>query len=248
MKGARETTATGQTAEHFLQRAVAARSSATRARYARQGLASRAPMDRVTQSMLLRQLYLAHFEQQQFERAAELAQQMLALRVMTDVCHHDIARVLVLLHDVDAAVGHLRLAARTAPARRRAFHLWTLGSVLYMAGRLDLAQGALVRAIRWSTTDRPLIEAQLALVRLARREPVQDLDEMIEQLQAAACGQGYGRFVLGMLCEHAGRIEEAERYFRNFVQRTLSARPAVAIALQAEVQLAESRLCALHVN
>jgi tetratricopeptide (TPR) repeat protein len=248
MKGAREMPETCHTAEHFLQRAVGARSAVTRARYARQGLASRAPMDRTTQSLLLRQLYLAHFEQQQFLRAFEIGQQMLSLRVMPDVCHHDLARVMVLLGDIDGAVGHLRLAARSAPARRRAFHLWTLGSVLYVAGRLELAHGALVRALRWSTTDRPLVAAQLALVRLARCESVDDLHRVIEQLQAAPCGQGYGRFVLGMLCAHAGRLDEAQRYLRNFVQRTRAARPAVAIALDAELQLAESRLSALHMN
>jgi len=248
MKGVREMPATCQTAEHFLERAVGARSAVSRARYARQGLASRAPIDRVTQSMLLRQLYLAHFEQQQFERAAEIGQQMLSLRVMPDVCHHDLARVMVLLDDIDGAVGQLRLAARTAPARRRAFHLWTLGSVLYLAGRLDLAQGALVRALRWSTTDRPLVAAQLALVRLARSESISDLQQVIEQLQAAPCGQGYGRFVLGMLCVHAERLQEAARHLRDFVQRTRASRPAVAIALEAELRLAESRLSELHVN
>jgi tetratricopeptide (TPR) repeat protein len=248
MKRVRETAATPRTAEGFLQRAMSARSAAVRARYARQGLASRAPLDKVTQSMLLRQLYLALFEQRAFEQAQQIAEQMVQLRVLPDVCHHDLARVLAALDDVDGAAGQLRLAARVAPASRRAFHLWTLGSVLFLAGRLDAAQSAFLRALRWSTTDRPLYEGHLALVRAARNEPVENLDEVIRALQEAACGQGYGRFVLGLLCLHADRLIDAERYLTAFVQRTRSGRAALSIALQSELALADQRLAELHVN
>jgi len=198
--------------------------------------------------MLLRQLYLAHFEQEQFEKALDIAEQMLELGMLPDVCHQDLARVLVVLGDVDAAADHLRLAARAAPARRRAFHLWTLGSVLFLAGKLVDAEGAMRRAVRWGTTDRPLYVAHLALLRLEQGESVPRLDEIIEQLEEAACGQGYGRFVLGMLCSHAGRPADAERYLQAFVKRTRTSRKALELSLAGELAIAEERLRATTLN
>lgn len=248
MRRAREAAAASRTVESLLQRAIAARSAASRERYARLGLASRAPLDREIQSMLLRQLYLAYFEQHRFDRALEVAEQMLALRVLPDVCHHDAARAMAALSDTQGAEGHLRLAARTAPARRRAFHLWTLGSMLFLAGRHDLAEAALVRAIRWSSTDRPLYVGHLALVRLARKGRVDDLEEMIARLTESPCGQGYGRFVLGMLCSYAGHRANAKRYLQNFLSRTRAGPAALAIALAGELALAEERLRELDVN
>ncbi len=236
------------TPEDMLQRAMATRSAAARARYARQGLATDARLDRVTQAMLLRQLYLAHFEQRHFRRAVEIAEQALALDTLPDVCHQDAARALVPLGDIDGASDHLRLAARCAPARRRSFHLWTLGSVLFLAERLDEAEGALVRAVRWSTTDRPLVAGHLAVVRIERGEPVPNLDDLIDRLDAAPCGQGYGRFVLGLMCAHAGRVRDAERHLRSFIDRTRAGRAAVAIALAAELATAEQRLASLKIN
>lgn len=248
MKRAREGASPVASAEAFLQKAMAATSAAARARLARQGLASRAPIDRVTQSMLLRQLYLALFEQRQLEAAREIAEQMIPIGVLPDVSHHDLARVLSALDDVDGAAGQLRLAARTAPASRRAFHLWTLGSVLYMARKYEGARSALLRAIRWSTSDRPLYEGHLALVSLAQHAKAEDLAGVISRLQEAPCGQGYGRFVLGMLCWHAQRPQDAQRYLRAFVSRTRAGRPALRIALEQELALAEKRLQELEVN
>jgi tetratricopeptide (TPR) repeat protein len=228
--------------ETLLQRAIGSRTASSRAKYARMGLASRAPLDRTTQSMLLRQLYLAHFERQDFLKSLEIAEQMIELDTLVDVCRQDAARALVALGDVDSAVDHLRLAARGAPARRRAFHLWTLGSVLYLAGRLDEAEGALRRAVRWGTTDRPLYEAHLALIRLEAGQTVEDLAEVVERLEEAPCGQGYGRFVLGMLCMRCGRHADGEAYLRSFVKRTKEGRKAMVLSLAGEVAVAEERL------
>lgn len=232
--------------EDLLQRAMAAQSPTARARYAQQGLACPQRLDRTTHAMLLRQLYLAHFEQRHFRRALQIANQMLKLHVLPDVCHQDVARTLLVLGDADGAADHLRLASRIAPARRRAFHLWTLGSVLFLVERYDQACQALERAVRWSTTDRPLYTAHLALARLMRHETVEDLAELIDRLEEAPCGQGYGRFVLGLLCVHAGRIDQAQRYLKAFVNRTRAGRPAMALSLAGEVQLAEEQLLALQ--
>jgi tetratricopeptide (TPR) repeat protein len=158
------------------------------------------------------------------------------------VVHQDAARAALAAGDVDEAVSHLRRAARRGPASRRPFHLWTLGSVLFLAQRYDEATAALERAVRWGTRDRPLYKAHLALVRIAAGEVLPDLQSTIDDLAAAPCGQGYGRFVLGHLAYAAGVWPVARRYLDAFVRRTRSSRPVLAIALAAELSMARSTL------
>jgi tetratricopeptide (TPR) repeat protein len=233
----RESASAAKTPEHHLQKAMAARSASVRAKYARLGLSARARLDRTTQAMLLRQLYLAQFEARRFEEARDIAVQLISLQVLADVAHQDAARACQALGDIDRAMGHLRLAARSCPASRRAFHLWTLGGLLYLEGKYGQAVSALTRAARWGTTDKPLYIGHLA--RCAQGESLINLDGIIDQLEAAPCGQGYGRFVLGRLCSYAGRRDEAIRYLQAFVRRTHRGRPALGIALEGE--LAEAR-------
>ncbi len=230
------------TPETMLQRAIAAKTATTRAKYARLGLSTEQPLDRTTQSLLLRQLYLSYFESENFEKALEIAEQILALGIMLDVCRQDMARTLLSLGQLDAAVEHLRLAARAAPASRRSFHWWTLGSVLYLAGRLEEAEGALRRAVRWGTTARPLYDAQLALIQLEMGQSVADVDDVVERLEEAPCGQGYGRFALGMLCLRAGFASKGEHYLRLFLKRLHQGRKATALSLSGEIAIAQEQL------
>jgi tetratricopeptide (TPR) repeat protein len=227
---------------------MAARSARTRAKYAKLGLAATSRIDRTTQAMLLRQLYLAHYEGRRFARALEVAVQLIRLQVLTDVAHQDAARACQALGEVTQAVGHLRLAARSSPASRRAFHLWTLGSLLYLEQRYSEAASALSRASRWGTTDKPLYIGHLALARLSQGERLPELDRIIEQLEAAPCGNGYGRFVLGKLCGYAGRRTEAVRYLEAFVRRTTGGRAALTIALEGELAEAKRTLGEMRGN
>jgi tetratricopeptide (TPR) repeat protein len=236
------------TPEDMLHKAMAARSPAARARWAKQGLAARAPLDKTTQAMLLRQLYLSNYEGRRFRAAWELALQAVELDVLSDVLHQDAARAALALGDVDAAVSHLRIAARRGPPSRRPFHLWTLGSALFMAHRYAEALSALERAVRWGTRDKPLYRAHLALVRLASGEPVSDLQTTLDELAGAPCGQGYGRFVLGHLAYAAGAWPAAHRYLEAFVRRTDAARPSLAIALEAELKMARATLAKMSAN
>jgi len=206
-----------------------------RALWARRGLARRGPLDRTTQSMLLRQLYLALYESRRFAEALAAAEQNLELGVLRDVIHQDAARACSAMSDVDGAAGHLRLAARTAPAARKAFHWWTLGSVYFLARRYPEAAAALARAARWGTSDRPLYQGHLAVVQCAQGKRRRDLGVLMDRLAEVPAGQGYGRFVLGQMAFYGGRIEEAKRYLNAFVRRTVSGRAAMAIALDAEV-------------
>jgi hypothetical protein len=132
--------------------------------------------------MLLRQLYLSHMEARRFADALSVAEQMVEGAVMADVAHQDAARACLGLTDPARAIVHLRIASRVSPPTRRAFHLWTLGSVLYFAGRHREAIGALGRAARWGTTDKPLYRGQLALARISAGEPSGNLRIVRERL------------------------------------------------------------------
>jgi tetratricopeptide (TPR) repeat protein len=236
------------TPEDCLRRAMAAKTPLSRAKYARQGLATRAPLDPTTHAMLLRQLYLSHFEALRFEEAHDIALQAIALDVLSDVLLQDAARAALASGDLEAALAHLRTAARKAPASRRPFHQWTLGSILFLAQRYDEAITALARASRWGTRDKPLYRAHLALAKIAAGLTVSDLQETITLLAEAPCGQGYGRFVLGHLAYGAGEWHAARRYLEAFVKRTNAARPAMVLALDGELRMAKATLKKMAAN
>jgi tetratricopeptide (TPR) repeat protein len=229
------------TPEVLLRKATLARTSGTRAKYAERGLAHRGSLDRTTRTMLLRQLYLSHMEGKRFADALAVAEQMLEGAVMPDVARQDAARACLGLGDRDGALLHLRIASRVSPPGRRAFHLWTLGSLLFLAGRHREASGALSRAARWGTTDKPLYRAQLALARCASGESV-SIETFRERLEEAACGQGYGQFVLGALANEQGDYAAAERYLTTFVRRTTGGRIALVVALSGELAFAKRLL------
>lgn len=231
--------------EDILQRAIGATTPRARRLWARRGLSLRSPLDRTTQSLLLRQLYLSYYEDRRFEKASQISEQLVALDVLPDVAQQDAARAKQALGDIDGAASHLRLAARVGPASRRAFHYWTLGSLYFLAHRYPEAIAALTRAARWGTTDKPLYQAHLALARCAEGKPVDDIDAVIQRLAEAPSAQGYGRFVLGHLLVHANRPAEARRHLEAFVRRTTTGRAAMAIALDGEVARARETLASI---
>jgi tetratricopeptide (TPR) repeat protein len=234
--------------EEMLRKAMVARSPAARARWARQGLAAPAPIDKTTHAMLLRQLYLSRYETHRFGDAYAVALEALALDVLRDVLHQDAARAALAAGEVDRAVSHLRIAARRGPPSRRPFHWWTLGATLFLAHRYAEAIPALERAVRWGTRDKPLYRAHLALVRIASGERVDGLQATIDELAAAPCGQGYGRFVLGHLAYAAGAWPAAHRYLEAFLRRVDGSRRLLAIALGAEVKMARATLGKMAAN
>lgn len=244
MSRTRAAAAESVTPEGLLRKATLARTSGLRAKYAMRALDGGGRITRTTRAMLLRQLYLSHMEARRFAEAYRVACDIVALDVMQDVARQDAARACLGLGDHDGAVSHLRLASRVSPPSRRAFHLWTLGSVLYLAGRHRDAIGALSRASRWGTTDRPLYQAQLALSRLASGEPIapEELALLRERLAEAPCGQGYGQFVLGELAFAARDFDAARAYLRGFVRRSTGGRVALAVALSGEIARARRLL------
>jgi tetratricopeptide (TPR) repeat protein len=234
--------------EDYLQRAMQAKTPNARGNWARKGLAFPGDLDPTTQVMLLRQLYLSHFAASRFGEACEAAEQAAELGVLTDVLHHDAARAKHALGDVDGAVQHLRLAARLGPPRRRAFHWWTVGSVLFLARRHDEAIDALRRAARWGTTDKPLYQGHLALAKCHAGQPVRGLRDVIDRLAACSAGRGYGRFVLGQLAYETSRYKDARRYLQAFIKRTDSSQLPMQIALRGELEMARDTLMALEAS
>ena len=234
------------TPELLLRKATLARTSGTRAKYATRGLAISAGLDRTTRALLLRQLYLSHMEARAFSEALVAAEQMIEADIMPDVARQDAARACLGLGERERAIAHLRLASRVSPPARRAFHLWTLGSVLYLMGQHREAAGALMRASRWGTTEKPLYLAQAALARRAAGESGLDLAALRERLADAPCGQGYGQFVLGELAYQAGDFLAGRQYLRLFIRRITSGRVALQVALSGEVSHARRLLRAMR--
>lgn len=235
--------------EDWLKKAMSSKSSASRARYARLGLATRAPLDKTTQAMLLRQLYLSLFEDEKFEDARKVAAQAVELGVLRDVLLQDAARAALAQGDLEAALSDLRAAARYCPASRRAFHHWTLGSILFLAQRYEEAESALTRAARWGTHDKPLYRAHLLLCQIASGgSSPDDVQEAFERLQEAPCGQGYGRFVLGHLAYAAGQWRIAQRHLEAFVRKTTEATKLQSLALRGELSMAKATLAKMAAN
>lgn len=246
MLGARKAAASTLSPELFLRKATLARTSGARAKYAARGLSHERGLDETTRMMLLRQLYLSHMEGRRFDEALRVAEQMIECRIMPDVARQDAARACLGLGDVEGALQQLRIASRVSPPARRAFHLWTLGSVLYLNDKSREAAGALERALRWGTTDKPLYAAQATLARLAAGEPATDLRDVREELADAPCGQGYGQFVLGELAFAQGDHDAARRYLTAFVRRTTRGRVALEVALGGEIARARNLLRSLR--
>jgi tetratricopeptide (TPR) repeat protein len=230
----------------LLRQATLARTSDLRAKYAREGLERGRRLDPTTRSMLLRQLYLSLLEQKEFDEALKVAEQNLKTGVLKDVICQDAARACIGLGELTRGAGYLRLASRIGPASRRAFHNWTLGSVLYLAKEFDQAILAFSRAVRWGTLDRPLYRAQLALARRGAGSREDDLAVLYDQLSDVPCGGGYGQFVLGELAFHCGDWLRSREHLLAFVKRTQRGRPALAIALKGEMAQARRLLASLR--
>ncbi len=234
--------------ELLLARAIKTDVARDKRALAERGLRLNAEGDEELECLLLRQVYLAALEEERFEEALDLADRMIELGELGDVARQDAARACLALGDVDAAVGHLRIAGRVSPPSRRAFHDWTLGTVLYLDGRPADAILALSRAARWATTQKPLYEALLALARHASGQAVPDLAELRSQLEDSSCVMGYGELVLGELCAHLGDHQAAQRHLRSFVERVAQSRRAKTLTLTAELKHATRLLQRLGSN
>ena len=219
-----------------------ARSAAERAKWAKTGLAAPGTLDTTTHAMLLRQLYLSLFETRRFREAHVIALQASEIGVLPDVLLQDAARAAVASGELEDALAHLREAARVGPPARRAFHFWTLGSMLFLAHRYEESVVALTRAARSSSKERSLYKAHLALAKIAGGHSAGNIQPAIDELVASPSGQGYGRFVLGHLAYASGAWDRAAQYLESFLKRTASQSAPVAVALEGEIRMAKATL------
>lgn len=230
--------------EDYLSLALGAESPQTRLRLANAGLEATGEetIDDDTRWLLLRQRYLAYLELGELAQAAEVALAMTGAGTLADVAHHDAARALWALGDRQRAIAAQRLAARCAPAERRSFQRWTLGALQHWSGDPNGALTTLEKALRWSQKDRALIRAHQAFIRLTCGEPVDELDGILEELEASPHGRGYGLFLLGMIHHHLGNAAEAQRHLQAFANRHASADSLLRMTLSEELARARAIL------
>lgn len=226
-----------------LARAMNAKTSDARIKHARVGLSHTCEVD--TQAMLLRQLYLGLLETERFEQARDAAEQMIALGVLPDVARHDAARACQAMGEFDDAVRHLADAATVGPPARRAFHLSSLGGLLYALGRDAEAIAPLEQAVAEQGKPVALLEGQLAL---ARRESDLALDIAYTTLANDPSGEGYGRFVLGELAFARGDRARARVHLEAFLGRVRRSRAAARAALAPEAARAQATLGRILLN
>jgi tetratricopeptide (TPR) repeat protein len=228
--------------DDFLRLAVGSQSPAAAGEFAKRGLKSKpSDLDPEGAVLLLREVFRAHLHEGRPRSAHAVARKMVRLGALPEVTHADLGRACAALGWWGRASQAYRIAARFAPARRRALHWAACASALHHGQRHDEALAALERAIRWSTGTRPLHRAYAALVQLDQGHPVPDLETIVHDLELARCGEGYGRYVLGLLALAGGDARRARKYLREFVHRNIGD-PMREATLAAEIARARKTL------
>lgn len=232
-------------ADDYLRLAIQTGSPDAASAYAEKGL--RTVTDQAnpeTLVLLLREIYRSHLYARRLRSAHAVARKMVRVGVAQEIAYTDLARAQAALGWWHRAAESYRVAARIAPASRRAMHWGLLAAALQRQGRHAEGLSALERAARWSLGSRPLYRAQMALARLemgASVDEIDDLEERVTDLECARCGEGYGRFVLGLLYARTGDRARARRNLKQFVKRN-AADPLRSLTLAWEVRRARDEL------
>jgi tetratricopeptide (TPR) repeat protein len=235
------------TADDYLRLAISTGSPTEAAVLAERGLRNETSGDAVdaeTRMFLLREIYRAHLHARRLRSAHAVARKMVRLGVAQEVAHVDLGRACAALGWWVRAAQAWRIAARNAPAVRRAMHWNSVAVALHHAGHYDDALSALERATRWSLATRPLHRAYTALIQLdagKRVEELPELDEVVAELECARCGEGFGRYVLGLLSAARGERGRAEKHLKHFVRRNAED-PLRVVTLAAELRRARHTL------
>ncbi len=227
--------------EEYLRLAMAATSPEQAVALAREGLAVTPADDAEGKVLLEREIFKAHLIAGRPRSAHAVARKMVEAGALPEVTHADLGRACAALGWWGRAAQAYRLAARFAPARRRSLHWAACASAFHHAEQHENALAALDRALRWSTRTRPLHRAHAALIRVDRGESVEDLEALVADLEAAPCGEGYGRYVLGRLAFTAGDRRGGARFLREFLRRNVGD-PLREATLAGEIHAARALL------
>ncbi len=227
-------------ASAYLLRALDTRDPEQKKFFAQKGLSLFEDDDELN-GLLQRQLYLAELEQGHDHEALAIAAKMIELGMLGDLARQDAARAAIAINDVDAAIGHLRVAARVCPAARRAFHYGHLGALLRFAGRPEEAVQAFIRANRWATEDRHLYQAAQALAEADAGKLGTDFEALRDSLEAQKL-KAYSLWMLGELCLLSGDPEAGAIYLKRFIDRQHDASRAQCLSLRGEIAHAEALL------
>lgn len=238
--------APAKSAAECLAAALRARTHASRAEWARRGLAAEEELDPEIQFLLLRQLYLVDIEEDRFEDALRIAAQMGQVGAMRDLAQHDRARVLWARGDARQAIEAQRHAARLAPPDRRSFHTLGLATLLHFAGEHASALRALERAERWSHRDRVLVRAYRVLVELEDDRVPEGLEDTRKALAASPLREGYGQFLLGMIAFELGDRAHAAVHLRAFLRKNAAVDRAKELTLREELRRARRALAEIE--
>jgi hypothetical protein len=223
--------------EALLVQACEATDAPAKAQAASWGLAHR-NLESDTQFLLLRQLYLAQLQAEQYALAAETAQQMIETGALQAAARADAARAYAALGDFATAAGHQRLAARWAPASLRGVQYARLARLLRFAGDRGVV-ASLRHAERWATGDRALVRAELCLARAEAGEAVA-LRAAYEALAQDSNDAPLVAYVGAELALRLGELQIAQQLFFDFTARVRLLPLVERVSLLAEYRRAQS--------
>lgn len=227
-----------------LRKARAAR-GASRAKYARAGLAQR-PEDAETRWLLMRQLYIAQLEGGALEKARDVAMEMTSVFAeVEDVARFDLARVFLGLHAWDDAGGQLTLAEEVAPASRKWDHSFAIARLHGALGRpaqaLAILDGVGRSVVRLRKD--PVVQAARVVwkTQAGSSTPKETLLKTYHRLCETSPLPALGEFFAAQLLTLLGKAE-AEAVYTGFLRATRKL-PAIArLGLAAEVHHAQRLL------
>lgn len=146
------------------------------------------------------------------------------------------------LGEMSEAIDAQRLAARNSPTMRRSFQYWSLATLQHFSGDTDGALASLKRGLRYAQKDRLLLKAHRAYVRLDAGMAVRGLHELRAELAKSKSGEGYGRFLQGMIAHCLGDRRVAQVQLQAFLRRNSSIDEAKRLTLREELRRARLAL------
>ena len=168
----------------------------------------------------------ARFDAGDHEQAAELYEQLVALKPKSAEAHNGLGATLFKLERFGAAWEHFQQAVSLRPDYPEA--LFNLGNVLYWQGYL----GEAVKLMRRAVTLRPTYNEARTLLGtiLALQGNASDAKHHLEKVLKSEPNHMEAQLAMGRLCAMQGQFEEAERWNRRALEQPRNERTSTALA------------------